>query len=185
LERQIAIPRATSPVVPTPRHAGFWIRSVAGIIDLIVLAIPFAVFVSFLSVAMGISTAFLDLHPGMPPSEILARFGPRFIFISFAFFAVEGWFYFAILESSAWHATLGKHLLGLYIADVRGNPVGFWRASSRFVCGRLLIHVPILGVYYFLVDCLCVALAPSKRAIHDVLAGCLVLRESVDHVVVR
>ena len=54
----------------------------------------------------------------------------------------------------------------------------FWRASLRFCGGRLLAHVPVLGGYYFVLDCLCVGLSPSKRAIHDMLSGCLVLRES-------
>ena len=35
-----------SVVAPWP-HAGFWIRPIAGTIDLILLVVPFAVFVSF------------------------------------------------------------------------------------------------------------------------------------------
>jgi uncharacterized RDD family membrane protein YckC len=167
------------------RGAGFWIRCAAGLIDLILLGIPLAVFVSFLSVAMGISTAFLELRPGEPPREILTRFGPTFLFISLCFFMVMGWIYFASFESSQWRATLGKRLLGLYVADARGNPVGFWRASGRFAGGRLLAHVPVVGSYYFVVDCVCIGVTPSKRAIHDMLSGCWVLRESVDRAFVR
>jgi uncharacterized RDD family membrane protein YckC len=88
-----------------------------------------------------------------------------------------GWVYFAAFESSSWHATLGKRLLGIYLADAAGNPISFWRASRRFFAGRLLLHAPIFGFYYFLVDCLCVGILPSKRAIHDVLSGCVVMRE--------
>jgi hypothetical protein len=43
----------------------------------------------------------------------------------------------------------------------------------------------VLGGYYFVVDCFCVALVPSKRAIHDMLSGCLVLRESTHSSLVR
>jgi uncharacterized RDD family membrane protein YckC len=182
---QSATPPSELSVVAGLRRAGFWIRCAAAILDLILLGIPLAVFVSFLSVVMGISTAFLDLRPGQPPSEILARFGPTFLFLSLCFFVLMGWLYFASLESSRWRATLGKRLFGLYVTDVRGNSVGFWRASGRFACGRLLVHVPVLGSYYFLVDCLCVGVTPSKRAIHDTLSGCLVLRESVGQVFVR
>ena len=160
-------------------RAGFWIRVLAALIDLVILAVPFAVFVSFLSVGMGISPAFVDLRPGEPPAEVLAQFGPTFLFISLCFFAVSGWLYFALMESSSWRATLGKRLFGVYVADERGSPVSFWRASQRFAFGRLLVHVPIVGGYYFIVDCLCVGLLPSKRAVHDILAGCLVLRESL------
>jgi uncharacterized RDD family membrane protein YckC len=73
------------------------------------------------------------------------------------------WLYFAILESSKWHATLGKRLMGVYVADANGKPVDFWRASRRFIGGRLLVHVPLVGVYYFLGDCACVGILPSKR----------------------
>jgi uncharacterized RDD family membrane protein YckC len=160
-------------------RAGLWVRFVAALIDLTILAIPFAVFVSFLSVGMGISNAFVDLNPYMPPHELLLRFGPRFLFLCLAFFVVLEWLYFSLLESSRWRATPGKRLMGIYVAGENGKSVDFWRASRRFLGGRLLVHVPYFGIYYFLADCLCVGILPSKRAIHDSLAGCLVLRESV------
>jgi uncharacterized RDD family membrane protein YckC len=166
-----------SVVAPWP-HAGFWIRLIAGTIDLILLVVPFAVFVSFFAATMGISNPFFNHRPGTPLNETLTRSGPTFLLICLAFFAAESWLYFAISESSAWHATLGKRLLGLYVADSAGRPVDFWRATLRFCSGRLLAHLPVLGGYYFVIDCLCVGLTPSKRAIHDMLSGCLVLRES-------
>jgi uncharacterized RDD family membrane protein YckC len=167
-------------IQPQLRHAGFWIRFAAAIVDFLILAIPFAVFVSFLSVGMKISNDFLALRPGMPPSEVLTRFGPTFLFANLCFFAITSWMYFAILESSSWRATVGKRLFGLYLAGADGNPIGFWRATRRFLGGRFLIHVPLVGIYYFLIDCLCVGIVPGKRAIHDMLSGSLVLRESLD-----
>jgi uncharacterized RDD family membrane protein YckC len=162
-----------------PRRAGFWVRCAAGLIDLTILAIPFCVFVSFLSVGMGISNAFVDLNPYMPPRELLLRFGSTFLFFCLAFFLVMEWLYFAFLESSRWRATPGKRLLGIYVADENGKPVSFWRSSRRFLGGRLLIHVPYVGIYYFLADCMCVGIFPAKRAIHDWLAGCVVTREGL------
>ena len=167
------------------RRAGFWVRGVAAIIDLILLAIPFAVFVSFLSVGMGISNAFLDLRPGVAPLQILARFGPTFLFVSLCFFVVLGWIYFAGMESSRWRATCGKRLMGIYVGDPNARRVSFWRASLRFAGGRLLAHVPYVGSYYFLLDCLWVGVTPGKRAIHDRVSGCVVFRESVDRAFVR
>jgi uncharacterized RDD family membrane protein YckC len=165
------------PLSPRPRYAGFPLRLIAATIDLLVLAVPLAVFISFLSVAMGISTAFLNLRPGEPPSEILKAFGNIFIDISLGFFVLMSWLYFAILESSRWRATLGKRALGLYVSDLFGNRVTFARATARFFCGRLLVHIPFVGIYYFLIDCLCL-LFTSKQAVHDMLAGCIVLRET-------
>ncbi len=44
---------------------------------------------------------FLDMRPGIPPSEVLMRLGPRFLYISLAFFILVSWAYFAGLESSS------------------------------------------------------------------------------------
>jgi len=141
------------------------------------MAVPFAVFVSFLSVAMGISTDFLKLHPGEPPSELLTKFGPTFLTLSLCFYVLSNWLYFAGCESSRWRATPGKQLLGLHVAETSGGPVGFLRASARYFFGRSLVHVPVAGGYYFVVDCLCIGVLPSKRAIHDLASGCVVLRK--------
>src|SRR5580693_7960929 len=166
-------------------RAGFWIRSVAAIIDLVLLVVPFATFVSFSAAAMGISNPFFNHRAGTPLNETLTQWGPTFLLLCVCFFAAESWLYFALSESSRWHATLGKRLLGLYVADAAGRPVDFWRASLRFCGGRLLALVPVLGGYYFVIDCLFVGLAPSKRAIHDMLSGCLVLREGARSSFVR
>lgn len=177
LNEQQASPQANSFVPLGLVHAGFWVRLIAGGIDLFLLIVPFAVFVSFSAAAMGISNPFFNHREGTPINETLAQSAPAFLLLCTSFFAAESWLYFALAESSAWRATLGKRLMGLYIADAAGKPVDFWRASMRFCTGRLLAHVPVLGGYYFVVDCLCVGLFPHKRAIHDILSGCLVLRE--------
>lgn len=149
-------------------------------IDLVVLAIPLAVFVSFRSVGVNKSPAFLKLHPGESASELSEQFGPAFPLVTLGFFLIISWLYFAILESSAWRATVGKRMMGLYVGDLRGKPVGFWRASLRFFGGRLLLHVPQIGGWYFVADCAFIGLNPSKRALHDMLSGCLVLRGNMD-----
>ena len=167
-----------SPGQSAVRYAGFWLRFIAAIIDWMVLAVPFAVFVSLLSVAMKISNAFVDLRPGEPPGAILEAFGPAFLFWSLCFFMCSGWLYFALLESSPWQATVGKRVLGLHVVDVNGKRVTFGRASVRFAGGRLLMHVPVVGVYYFLIDCIAAGVTSRKRAIHDLVAGCQVLRKN-------
>lgn len=178
MKQKIAIPPTDLPHASLSLHAGFWIRLIAAAFDLFLLIIPFAIFISFFAAATGISNPFFNHRPGTPLNDTLAQSGPTFLLICLAFFAVESWLYFGLSESSTWHATLGKRLLGLYVADAAGNPVDFWRASVRFCTGRLLAHVPVLGGYYFVIDCLCVGLIPGKRAIHDLLSGCLVLRET-------
>jgi uncharacterized RDD family membrane protein YckC len=185
LEEQRASARDDLTYATQLRHAGFWIRLIAAIFDLFLLIIPFCVFVSFLAAGMDISNPFFNHRPGTPLNETLAHSGPNFLLICLAFFAAESWLYFALSESSARRATLGKRLLGLYVADAAGKPVDFWRTSLRFCSGRLLAHVPVIGGYYFVLDCLFVGFTPSKRAIHDTLSGCLVLRESTQRQIIR
>jgi uncharacterized RDD family membrane protein YckC len=163
-----------------PTRAAFFPRLFAGIVDLLILGIPLACFISFLSVAMGISTAFLDLEPGKTPHDLLLRFGGQFIYATLAFFVVVSWVYFAGCESSKWQATPGKKFLGLMVTDESGGRATFWKASLRFWSGRALMHVPYVGIYYFLIDCGRVAFSRDGRAVHDLIAGCSVKKSYVD-----
>ncbi len=172
-------PSETSAAIALP-YAGFWIRLFAGLIDLVVLLIPFSVIVTFLAIGMNIwNSFFFGLRPGQPLPDDLATKGPVLISIGITVFILLGWFYFAFLESSSWRGTVGKHYLGLYVGDEQGNRIGFWQASRRFAGGRLLLHLPFIGIYYFLFDCLCITVLKPNRAIHDVLSGCLVLQDSI------
>jgi uncharacterized RDD family membrane protein YckC len=170
--------RRAESLIPT--RPAFFLRLFAGIVDLLILGVPLSVFISFLSVGLGISTAFLDLEPGQTPHDLLRRFGARFIYTTLAFFVAMSWAYFAGCESSKWRATPGKKFFGLVVTDESGAPVSFWTASLRFWFGRALIHVPYIGIYYFLVDCGRVAFSKDGRALHDLMAGCRVSRVDVE-----
>jgi uncharacterized RDD family membrane protein YckC len=170
---------AESTAVSSPeRYAGFWLRVPAAIIDLFILAIPLAIAVAYLSVAMGSWRAFLSLHPGQSPQEIVAAFGRSYLVAILCFFIVTGWLYFALFESSSWQGTLGKKFIGLSVADLHGNRVTFARASGRFFGGRFLAHVPFIGSLYIAIDCICAGRTSRKQALHDMLSGCLVLRRN-------
>jgi uncharacterized RDD family membrane protein YckC len=80
------------------------------------------------------------------------------------------WIYYALLESSVWQATIGKKLLGLRVTDLAGNRISFARASGRFF-GKILSGM-ILGIGFLMAG-----FTQRKQALHDILAGCLVLRQ--------
>jgi len=150
-ERRLAPPTTVLP-------AGFWRRAAAYAMDSIILGLAMAVVVSALL-----------------PAEVLQRLVRgessadwRWFFWISLFGA---WLYFALLESSAWQATLGKRMLGLMVTDLDGQPVTFSRASVRYF-GRILSGLP-LGAGYLLA-----AFTPRRQALHDLLAGCLVLRRA-------
>ena len=50
---------------------------------------------------------------------------------------VIGWLYFALCESSAWQATLGKLALGIRVTDLQGQRISFPRALGRYVAKLL------------------------------------------------
>lgn len=170
--------RRVAELIPT--RPAFFPRLFAGIVDLVILAVPTACFISFASVAMGISTAFLELQPGLTPHQILLKFGGKLIWGTLVFFVVMSWVYFAGCESSKWQATPGKKFLGLKVTDENGGRASFYRASLRFWSGRALMHVPYVGIYYFLIDSGRVAFSRDGRAVHDLIAGCTVGKSYVE-----
>jgi uncharacterized RDD family membrane protein YckC len=80
------------------------------------------------------------------------------------------WLYTAVQECSASQATLGKRLLTLKVTDLEGRRISFARASGRFFASL----IPSFGIGY------CMALfTRRKQALHDIIAGCFVIRPAV------
>ena len=159
-------------------HAHFGPRLLAAVLDFAILALLVGVVVSFYAVAARIPKQFVEqVHPGATPSEMIQLFGARFFRALLALYILCNWLYFAISESSVWQATPGKRIVALCVTDLRRRPVTFGRASARFFSGRLLLHVPLFGIPYFLLDCILAAIRPRKQALHDRVAGCLVVAD--------
>ncbi|MFZ0332656.1 MAG: RDD family protein [Candidatus Acidiferrales bacterium] len=166
-----------SPSAPPPSiHASFGARFVAAAIDFAVLALFVGVVASFYSVAAHIPKQFAELSPSAAPGQVIRLFGARFLTFLLVLYIFCNWLYFALSESSVWQATLGKKSLGLHVTDSEGRRITFGRASVRFFTGRLLLHLPTVGIPYFLLDCLVAAFPPRHQALHDLLAHCLVLK---------
>jgi uncharacterized RDD family membrane protein YckC len=53
---------------------------------------------------------------------------------------VVAWLYFAVMESSAWQATIGKRIVGASVMDLTGERINFGRASIRYLA-KLLCSV--------------------------------------------
>lgn len=79
------------------------------------------------------------------------------------------WLYFALFETSRWQGTPGKRMLGLKVTDVNGIHVRFGRASGRFAA-KLLSAAPLFVGFLF------PAWTRHKQALHDLIAGTLVVR---------
>ncbi len=152
---------------PTVAYAGFWLRFVAFIIDIIILGIVGSIITLPFAVSMGMG-AFMRGRPPMTPEEWMPFFAGiwRIILIRI----VLNWLYFAFLESSAWQGTVGKKALGLEVTDLGGHRISFGRASGRFF-GKFISSMILLIGYIM------AGFTEKKQALHDMMAGCLVIRK--------
>ena len=171
-------PVALTPAVMTPHvtrpYAGFWLRVVAHLIDAAILGAIF--FALFIPVAMftGLGAAMSSFHPGVvDPEEVRQLMGGGFILGIMAAGMVGlagGWLYYAMMESSAWEATVGKKALSLTVTNLDGARISFAHASGRYFAKIVSGLVPF-GIGYILAG-----LTAKKQALHDMIAGSLVLR---------
>ena len=82
---------------------------------------------------------------------------------------VVTWLYFALMESSARGATVGKLILGLRVVDDQGARISFLRATGRF-------FAKIISGIILLIGYIMAAFTDRKRALHDIIAGTLVVK---------
>ncbi len=80
------------------------------------------------------------------------------------------WLYYAIMESSSKQATFGKLICGLKVTDLNGERISFMRATGRHF-GKIISSMILLIGY------LMVLFTERKQGLHDMMAGCLVLKQ--------
>ena len=142
-------------------YAGFWRRAAASFVDSIFLWIVNL----FLAVSMDVVKNLFFGTPEFSPQ-------PTFFFFNTIKAVMIVWIYSAVMESSVHQATLGKLALGIKVVDLKGNKISFGKASGRYF-GK------IISACIFLVGYLMVAFTEKKQALHDMMAGCLVVNKSV------
>jgi uncharacterized RDD family membrane protein YckC len=76
------------------------------------------------------------------------------------------------MECSEWQATVGKKALGLVVTDMAGRRVSFGRATGRHF-GKMITNIVPVFLGYVMAG-----FTQKKQALHDMLAGCLVLRRN-------
>jgi uncharacterized RDD family membrane protein YckC len=162
-EQEDAVRAPAKPAQVRIGYAGFWLRVAAYLIDNLLLG--FVLGNVLLRPLIG--------KPGGIPAN-----DPWFLFTNTSpqvsalllLFLMGNWVYFSVLESSAWRATIGKKILGLQVVDLAGNGLSFARASGRFF-GKIVSSMTLL------IGFLMAAFTARKQALHDILAGCLVIRK--------
>jgi uncharacterized RDD family membrane protein YckC len=139
-------------------HAGFWRRCAAYVIDYFLTFIA-SYALGFLA---GIALVALQGVEGMAIAPMVGGL----------LGLIFGWLYFAMQESSARQATLGKLAMGIKVTDGQGRRIGFGRATGRFF-GKLLSGL------IFAIGFMLAGWTARKQALHDMLANTLVVFQSV------
>jgi uncharacterized RDD family membrane protein YckC len=144
-------------------YAGFWLRAVAFICDLLILIVA----------AFPFLWKLIEQNVGSQPSmhEYLAFYssGTRQAIAFQLLLQLICWLYFAAFESSRWQATPGKRLFRIYVTDLNGKRVSFARATGRYV-GLALEHLTLFIGFAM------AGFTARKQALHDIIAACLVLK---------
>jgi uncharacterized RDD family membrane protein YckC len=147
-------PRASDPAFARGlEYAGFWARFAAFTLDWVIVVVIAAVAAA---AAAFLALTFHEDTRVPSPWSMLAV-------------GVVGWLYFAGLESGGYCATLGKRALHLQVLDAGGMArIGFLRATFRWL-GRFVSWLP------FMLGYLLQALTRRRQALHDLIAGTVVV----------
>jgi uncharacterized RDD family membrane protein YckC len=167
---------ATPQQAGVVRYAGFWLRVVAWIVDMIALAILWQIISLFFPApppppdsadADVLWQYWLD---SLPPGKMLAS-------------TLISWAYFALQESSSAQATVGKRLFGIRVSTEGGARLSIGASTIRtwplYLNSAGWIFDAWLGgliSLLALVACVSVAFSSRKQGLHDKMAGAVLTR---------
>lgn len=134
-------------------YATFWQRFVASFMDGIICQI--------LGYAVGIALGLAMVAASMPVEMVRIFGGGLGVGLAIV--------YYAGLESSEKQATWGKQMMGLRVTTLDGGQISFGRAVGRFLA-------KIASYLTLLVGFLMQPFTKRKQALHDILAGTLVVK---------
>jgi uncharacterized RDD family membrane protein YckC len=165
------------------RYAGFWLRTVAAIIDGIILGIITQIVGYFI-----VDPQSLPPPPDTEDTEALFNYIQAAVRAAapiqqIIFSTVLFWAYFAFQESSPAQATLGKRALGIRVSTVDGARLDLAKASLRawpiFLPNASWLLGPgiaTLVTFAAIIACLTVAFSSRKQGLHDMMAGAVLTR---------
>lgn len=155
------------------KYAGFWLRLAAYLIDSLVMSaggliIAIPLILGIVGFAVGLEDVdrpedFLESGKWIFLGGIIGL-----ILLASLLGMVMGWLYYALMESSKYGGTLGKIAVGIKVVDMNGNKVSFAKATGRYF-SRIVTNMTLLVGYIM------AGFTERKQALHDIIAGCLVI----------
>ena len=136
------------------RYASFGKRFLVSLLDGIIMGVANLVVGFGLGIVMG--------GAGASEQEAFVMGGLLGLLLS--------WVYSAAMESSSQRATFGKRALGLTVTDLNGNQLSFGAASGRYFGKFISSAICLIGY-------LMAAFTDKRQALHDMMAGSLVLED--------
>jgi uncharacterized RDD family membrane protein YckC len=150
-------------------YAGFWLRFVAIVIDGILISILQFVIIAPILGAIGIGVSSSSAMDTADPTAMLATVMAVFSTVGIIGQVVQI-LYFTLMESSKYQATVGKLALGLIVTDINGGKLDFVKALIRNVS-------KIVSTIILLIGYIMAAFTEKKQALHDIIAGTLVVKK--------
>lgn len=143
-------------------YAGFGRRLAARLLDDLILVTASMI----LQGPLGFVGFGDELEAPQRPEDWIAIFS--IVVMSTGVNIVCAWLYEALMMSSQWQATLGKRALGIVVTDENGGRISFARATGRHFATWISL---LLFIGYLMQP-----FTPKKQALHDMIAGTLVVR---------
>jgi uncharacterized RDD family membrane protein YckC len=150
-------------------YAGFWRRFVAIFIDIIIIGTLQFVVIAPILAAIGIGVSNSSAMDTADPMAMVATIAAVFSTVGIIGQVVQI-LYFTLMESSKYQATIGKLALGLIVTDMNGGKLDFVKALIRNVS-------KIVSGIILLIGYIMAAFTEKKQALHDIIAGTLVVKK--------
>ena len=136
------------------QYAGFWMRLLAYVVDLILVYI--------LSFVVGLVLGVIFLAAGTDNNSMAMQA------VTFVVALGVGLFYYIYFPSGAWQATPGKRICGIHIIREDGRRVTAALALGRYLA-YIISAIP-LGIGFIMV-----AFTDQKKGLHDMICGTRVM----------
>ena len=146
-----------------PEYSTFFIRTVAFLIDGMILLLPFYLCGYLAKTMIGIPD-YIDMsRPGSYSSEI-----QTVVLLKKILQFIIGWLYSAVLYSSSYEGTLGMNICNIRVTDSEGNRISFTVGTIRYFIMPISFLVFGLGIFMIFGN-------EKRQALHDKISGTLVV----------
>lgn len=139
-------------------YAGFWLRFFAYIVDTLIVRVGLYI----IWTVTGVDTPQNFIESPIEAAGLFSLLALGEVFATMV--------YAALFVSGSWQATPGKRAVGIKVTNMIGKPISFGNALGREAAKFL--SAMIIGIGFLLA-----AFTERKQALHDMIAGCLVVKQ--------